>query len=148
MLAIWLFIARSLLPYNPVKNSLYKILINSLMESTCHQVNPDFIRSPSGVSGLYQDVWGSVTYSPGSEIVSLHISNMPNNMLWHTEHRAYIPMVQKSTVCTWQTCQIECYCNLNIYPVSSGSRKVSLHMSNMPNKTYGSGPLLCMVLWI
>src|SRR5882762_4399534 len=30
MLAIW-FIARSLLPYNPVKNSLYKIL----MESTC-----------------------------------------------------------------------------------------------------------------
>jgi len=44
-LAIWLFIARSLLPYNPVKNSLYKILINSLMESTCHQVNLDFIRS-------------------------------------------------------------------------------------------------------
>ena len=34
MLAIWLFIARSLLPYNPVKNSLYKILIDSLMEST------------------------------------------------------------------------------------------------------------------
>jgi hypothetical protein len=26
MLAIWLFIARSLLPYNPVKDSLYKIL--------------------------------------------------------------------------------------------------------------------------
>ena len=136
MLAIWLFIARSLLPYNPVKNSLYKILINSLMESTCHWVNLDVIRSPSGVWGLYQDVWGSVTYSPGSEIVSLHISNMLNKMLWHT------------SVCTWQTCQIECYCNLNIYSVSSGSRKVSLHMSNMSNKTYGSGPLLCMVLWI
>src|SRR6266436_3581518 len=148
MLAIWLFIARSLLPYNPVKNSLYKILINSLMESTCHQVNLDFIRSPSGVSELYQDVWGSVTYSPGSEIVGLHISNMPNKMLWHTEHIAYIPMVQKSLVCTWQTCQIECYCNLNIYPVSSGSRKVSLHISNTPNKTYGSEPLPCMVLWI
>ena len=96
----------------------------------------------------YWDVWESVTYSPGSEIVGLHISNMPNKMLWHTEHIAYIPMVQKSLVFTWQTCQIECYCNLNIYPVSSGSRKVSLHMSNMPNKTYGSGPLLCMVLWI
>ena len=85
---------------------------------TCHQVNLDFIRGPSGVSGLYQDVWGSVTYSPGSEIVSLHISNMPNKMLWHTEHIAYIPMVQKSSVCTWQTCQIECYCNPNIYLVS------------------------------
>ena len=168
MLAIWLFIARSLLPYNPVKNSLYKIL----MESTCHQVNLDFIRSPSGVWGLSQDVWGSVTYSPGSEIVGLHLkyakwnvislqtynlyingseiisshmSNMPNKMLWHTEHIAYIPMVQKSLVCTWQTCQIECYCNPNIYPVSSGSERVSLHMSNMPNQTCGSGPLLCMV---
>ena len=103
MLAIWLFIARSLLPYNPVINSLYKIL----MESTCHQVNLDFIRSPSGVWGLYQDVWGSVTYSPGSEIVGLHISNMPNKMLWHTKHIAYISMVQKSLVCTCQTCQIK-----------------------------------------
>src|SRR5258705_11393620 len=112
MLAIWLFIARSLLPYNPVKNSLYKIMMDSLMESTYLS---------SSQTGFYQDVWGSVTYSPGSEIVGLHISNMPNNMLWHTEHRAYIPMVQKSSVCTWQTCQIECYCNLNIYPVSSGS---------------------------
>src|SRR5258705_12324372 len=69
---------------------------------------------------------------------------MPNKMLWYTEHIAYIPMVQKSSVCTWQTCKIECYCNPNIYPVSSGFKKVSLHMSNMPNKTCGSGPLLCM----
>src|SRR5882762_3706944 len=30
MLAIWLIIARSLLPYNPVKNSLYKILMESV----------------------------------------------------------------------------------------------------------------------
>src|SRR6266436_4139029 len=95
MLAIWLFIARSLLPYNPVKNSLYKILINSLMESTCHQVNLDFIRSPSGVSELYQDVWGSVTYSPGSEIVGLHISNMPNKMLLQSEHIPCIQWFQK-----------------------------------------------------
>ena len=51
-------------------------------------------------------------------------------------------MVQKSSVCTWQTSQIECYCNLNIYTISSGSERVSLHMSNMPNKTCGSGPLL------
>ena len=145
MLAIWLFIARSSLPYNPIKNGPHTILIDSLMESTSHQVNLGFIRSPSGVWGLYQDVWGSVTYSPGSEIVGLHISNMPNKMLWHTEHIAYIPMVQKSLVCTWQTCQIECYCNPNIYPVSSGSERVSLHMSNMPNQTCGSGPLLCMV---
>src|SRR5882724_7650429 len=63
-----------------------------------------FYQEPSGVSGLYQDVWGRVT---GSEIVSLHISNMPNKMLWHTEHIAYIPMVQKSSVCTSQTCQIK-----------------------------------------
>src|SRR6266436_2931266 len=65
------------------------------------------IRSPPGVSGLYQDVWGSVTYSPGSEIVGLHVSNMPNKMLWHTKHIAYIPMVQKSSVFTSQTCQIK-----------------------------------------
>jgi len=69
MLAIRLFIARSLLSYNPVKNSLYKILIDSLMDSrwsphTCHQVNLDFNRGPSGVSGLYQDVWGSVNLQP------------------------------------------------------------------------------------
>src|SRR5258707_9071465 len=32
---------------------------------------------------------------------------MPNKMLWHTEHIAYIPMVQKSLVCTCQTCQIK-----------------------------------------
>src|SRR5882762_11848172 len=67
-----------------------------------------FYQEPSGVSGLYQDVWGRVT---GSEIVSFHISNMPNKLLWHTKHIAYTPMVQKSSVCTWQTCQIECYCN-------------------------------------
>ena len=53
-------------------------------------------------------------------------------------------MVQKSSVCTWQTSQIECDCNLNIYPVSSGSERVSLHMSNMLNKTCGSEPLLCI----
>src|SRR5882762_1918250 len=50
-----------------------------LENPTCHQVNLDFIRSSSGVSGLYQDVCGSVTYSPVSERVSLH-SNMPNKM--------------------------------------------------------------------
>ena len=54
-------------------------------------------------------------YINGLEIISSHMSNMPNKMLWHTKHIAYIPMVQKSSVCTWQTCQIECYCNLNIY---------------------------------
>src|SRR5882762_9489726 len=32
---------------------------------------------------------------------------MPNKMLWHTEHIAYIPMVQKLSVCTCQTCQIK-----------------------------------------
>jgi len=83
-------------------------------------------------------------------------------MLWHTKHIVYIPMVQKSSVCTLQTCQIECYCNQNIYPVyqwfwkgqfahvkhakwnvialrtytlyTNGSEIVGSHMSNMPNK--------------
>ena len=43
----------------------------------------------------------------GSEKVSFHMSNMPNKMLWHAKHIAYIPMVQKLSVCTCQTCQIK-----------------------------------------
>src|SRR5258705_9139896 len=90
-----------------------------------------FYQEPSGVSGLYQDVWGRVT---GSEIVSLHISNMPNKMLWHTKHIAYIPMVQKLSVCTCQTCQIKLmevgHCFVWCYGYSI--------------YTWGSGPLLRM----
>jgi len=49
---------KELLPYNPVKNSLYKILINSLMEFHMSSSQSGFYQEPSGVSGLYQDVWG------------------------------------------------------------------------------------------
>src|SRR5882762_10029565 len=46
MLAIWLFIARSLLPYNPVKNSLYK--------------NPDGVSFSDGESCLVFGLKGIV----------------------------------------------------------------------------------------
>jgi hypothetical protein len=36
----------------------------------------------------------------GSEKVGLHMSNMPNEMLLHSEHIPYIQMVQKLWVCT------------------------------------------------
>jgi len=52
----------------------------------------------------------------GSEIVGSHMSNMPNKMLLHSEHIPYLPMVQKSSVRTCQTCQIKCYCIPNILP--------------------------------
>src|SRR5882762_9022368 len=55
MLAIWLIIARSLLPYNPVKNSLYKILMEStylsLSQSEFYQESIRSIRTLSGCVG-------------------------------------------------------------------------------------------------
>src|SRR5882762_6460281 len=39
----------------------------------------------------------------GSEKVSAQMSNMPNEMLLHTKHIVYIPMVQESSVCTLQS---------------------------------------------
>ena len=136
------------------------------MESTYLSWSPpgvhlESIRSPSGVSGLYQDVWGSVTYSPGSERVSLH-SNMPNKMWFHSKHITYISMVQKSSVHTCQIGQIKWHCTPNIYPgyqwfrkgqfthvkhakwnvialrtytlYTDGSEIIGLHISNMSDK--------------
>src|SRR5882762_4356285 len=48
-------------------------------------------------------------YTNGSEIIGLHIANMPNKMLLQSKHIPYIPMVQKLPVCTCQTGQIKCY---------------------------------------
>ena len=39
-------------------------------------------------------------YTNGSEIISLHMSNRPNNMLLHSEHITYILLVQKPLVHT------------------------------------------------
>jgi len=87
------------------------------MSSSQPEIYQESIRSMKTLSGCM----GSVTYSPGSEIVGLHISNMPNKMLWHTE-------------------------TYGLY--TNGAEIIGLHMSNMPNKNLWSGPLLCMVLWI
>src|SRR5882762_10454337 len=101
-------------------------------------------------------------YTNGSEIVGLHIANMPNRMLLQLEHILCIPVVLKRSVFTCQTCKIKCYCTLNIYLIykwfrncgfahvkdakyndialqtynlyTNGSEIVSLHISNMPNE--------------
>src|SRR5882724_10349093 len=101
-------------------------------------------------------------YTNGSEIVGLHIANMPNRMLLQLEHILCIPVVLKRSVCTCQTCKIKCYCTPNKYPIykwfrncgfthvkdaksndislqtynlyTNGSEIASLHMSNRPNK--------------
>src|SRR5882724_3797167 len=101
-------------------------------------------------------------YTNGSEIVGLHIANMPNRILLQSEHIPCIPVVLKRSVCTCQTCQMKCYCTPNIYPVyqwfrnhqfshlkhaksnvmahqtyslyTTGSEIVGLHIANMPNR--------------
>src|SRR5882762_6732403 len=97
-------------------------------------------------------------YTNGSEIVGLHMANMPNRMLLQSEHIPCIPVVLKRSVCTCQICQMKCYCTPNIYPIykwfrncgfahlkhakyndivytlyTNGSEIISLHMSNRPN---------------
>jgi hypothetical protein len=90
-------------------------------------------------------------YTNGSGINDFHIENMPNRMLLQSEHIPCIPVVLKRLVHICQTCQMKCYCTLNIYPIykwfrnhgfalqtynlyTNGSEIASLHMSNRPNK--------------
>jgi len=73
-----------------------------------------------------------------------HMSNRPNKMLLHSEHITYILLVQKLLVHRFQACLIQ-FIALQVYTLyTNGSEIVSLHISTMPNKTCGSGPLLCM----
>src|SRR6266436_6586950 len=98
----------------------------------------------SGIISLHIAIRTYTLYTSGSEKVSLHISTMPNKMLLHSEHITYILLVQKLLVHRFQACLIQ-FIALQVYTLyTNGSEIVSLHISTMPNKTCGSGPLLFM----
>jgi len=85
-----------------------------------------------------------IPYIPMIRFTTSHMSNRPNKMLLHSEHITYILLVQKLLVHRFQACLIQ-FIALQVYTLyTKGSEIVSLHISTMPNKTCGSGPLLCM----
>jgi hypothetical protein len=61
--------------------------------------------------------WTYTLYTYTSRIISLHMSNIPNKLVWYSEHTPCIPMLQESSVHARQTPQINWYDIPNIQPV-------------------------------